>query len=82
MAISLIPKNCSIYEQFKARDEFIALVTKRYKTNPNYVKISTIDLLKESGVRCWYVGNNLAGFELLDREAYLIFKLRYSNASA
>jgi hypothetical protein len=77
MAITLIPINSSIYEQFKARDEFIALVKNWCKADPNFYKISTIELLKASGVRCWYVGDNLAGFELLDQEAYMMFKLKW-----
>lgn len=75
----LIPRDINIYEQFRRRNEFVAMVTRWCRANPNFYKISTIELLKVSGVRCWYMGENLAGFELLDEEAYLMFKLKYSN---
>lgn len=78
MTVKLIPNDVDIYEQFRRRDEFIMCVKRWCRADPNLSKISTIELLKASGVRCWYMGTNLAGFELLDREQYLIFKLKYS----
>lgn len=78
MVVKLIPQDVDIYEQFRRRDEFIAMVRRWSKLHPSYHKISTTELLKASGVRCWYMGTNLAGFELLDPEQYTMFVLKYS----
>jgi hypothetical protein len=39
--------------------------------------IDTTLLLQESGVRCHYVNDALAGFEVVDQEQYLAFYLKY-----
>ena len=79
MTVKLIPRDADIYEQFRRRDNFINMVKRWCREDPNSHKISTTELLKASGVRCWYMGTNLAGFELLDREQYTIFVLKYSS---
>ena len=78
MTVKLIPQDVDIYEQFRRRDEFVNMVKRWCKADPNHHRISTTELLKASGVRCWYMGDHLAGFELLDNELYMMFKLKYS----
>ena len=79
MVVKLIPQDVDIYEQFRRRDNFINMVKRWCRADPNSYKISTTELLKASGVRCWYMGTNLAGFELLDPEQYTMFVLKYSS---
>jgi len=90
----LIPNDISIYEQFRIREDFLKQVDtwskqKRFSqyvgyTPDQYRYIDLNDLEQASGVRCFwrkYIGENqqmLAGFELVNIEAYTMFVLKYS----
>jgi hypothetical protein len=88
----LIPNDISIYEQFRIRHDFLKQVDtwskhKRFSQYVGYTPEQYIDLdeLEQvSGVRCFwrkYIGENqrmLAGFELVNIEAYTMFVLKYS----
>ena len=76
--MKLIPSNINIYEQFRIRDNFIKMVERWCGKNPNYVAIDLNQLEQVSGVKCFYVGQNLAGFELVDPKAYSWFVLKCS----
>jgi hypothetical protein len=78
MAMKLIPNNVDIYEQFRRRDQFVKMVEKWSSKSARGGRIDLKELLKHSGVQCHYVGENLAGFELVNKEAYTMFVLKWA----
>lgn len=81
----LIPSNLKMSEQFTLRRSFISMVSKWSGLDYNLIeqsqegdKINVNDLLKASGVRCYYNGVNLAGFDVVDEKQYFLFKLAWS----
>jgi hypothetical protein len=80
MVTKLIPNDVDIYEQFRRRDQFIKMAAEwagAPVTGGYSPKIDLDQLEKDSGVRCIYVGDNLAGFELVDERAWAIFILKW-----
>jgi hypothetical protein len=82
--MKLIPNDVDINEQFRRRAQFVNMA-KRWNFTVNNVPItndeSRIDLNKlqqASGVRCYRVGQNLTGFELVDEKIYTMWMLRWS----
>jgi hypothetical protein len=77
--MKLIPNNVDIYEQFRRREQFVNMVAKWAKTPVSGGHLDLKELEKHSGVQCHYVGQNLAGFELVNKEAYTVFVLKWSS---
>lgn len=81
MVTKLIPNDVDIYEQFRRRERFIKLV-ERWSGIPGftglYFKVNLEQLEEDSGVRCFYVGDNLAGFDIVDERMYAFFILKWS----
>ena len=82
--MKLIPNDVDINEQFRRRAQFVNMV-KQWNFTVNNVPITNdelgIDLNKlqqASGVRCYRVGRNLTGFELVDEKIYTMWMLRWS----
>ncbi len=78
MGIRLIPRDINIYEQFARRDNFFKMIERWCGHNPVYNTINLDQLEQASGVRCFYVGQNLAGFEIVNTKAYSWFVLKWS----
>lgn len=74
----LIPSDASISRQFEIRNQLVLKIERwaGHKINSVWPKIDVASLEKASGIRCHYVGDNLAGFNLVDEQAYLLFILR------
>ena len=77
--MKLINKNLSVSEQFLIRDNIVKIITKYYGKNPDYEDIDVEKLLLDTGIKCYYntAGGRLSGFEVVDSEAFLAFKLKY-----
>ena len=78
MAVKLIPSDISISEQLERRNRFVAMVERWNRCSIYSGKINVKQLLIDSGVRCYYVGENLAGFEILDEEDFMLFILKWA----
>lgn len=80
----LIPSDIDIYEQFRHRNRIVGMINKWATSAPTSKsallgdKIHLEQLRNDSGIRCWYVGRNLAGFELEDEKMYSLFLIKWS----
>lgn len=79
MAIkSLIPRTGTVSEQCEVRKYIFSAIEKWAGCALNLdTKVDLERLEKESGIRCHYAGDNLAGFELVNESAYTLFILKW-----
>ena len=75
----LIPNDITVSEQHAHRDQFMSMVR---RWSDSYEKYDVDALLEDSGVKCYYVRaismQCLAGFEVVDEQKYMWFKLKWS----
>ena len=81
MVTKLIPNDINILEQFRIRDHFEQMVDRwggRNQITISYTYRANLKRLEEdSGVRCHYIGTRLAGYELVNEKAYIMFILTW-----
>lgn len=81
--MKLIPNDITVEQQFKILGKFLRLVENwagvpRYNIDQICFEIDVDELLKDSGVKCQLLNNRLVGFEIVNKQAYLMFMLRWS----
>lgn len=84
--MKLIPNNITVGEQFALKYKFIKMVENWADSTRQSIPYDLEKLQEASGVKCKYVKSkfmekgyfDICGFDVVDREAYLIFLLKWS----